>query len=411
MESPSLVPLVDAEPLVYIHCADKSRAMPIQTISKFQPSTGTWERRRHVRATPNPFLVIRLSSGNTGVVLDVSHEGLGFLASAPVEETQAIHFQISGRATRSSEAAGQLMWKDSTGKRAGLQFTQLPEELRTLIRSCLPAAESPRSIRNEAIRASAQKLDLEEPVRALSPRNPKRTLLVANAVTCALACLIALGIWQSVDRRAASGSSFDWKHSMASWLSYLRAPHGGTVPDTPAQNAEHASVKPQKTAPPSDNADVPFRVAASGQKPPVGLATAASLDSSSKLNSPANLDPPSPSAQPAAASPAKQEPVIAQNSAPPSASEDSGSARLALAQQLLRKDADPEHQAKAAQLLWQAVEKGNVTAEVELAHLYLLGRGVAKSCSQARVLLTAAQSRKSELASKELGDFSQYGCQ
>jgi hypothetical protein len=57
------------------------------------------------------------------------------------------------------------------------------------------------------------------------------------------------------------------------------------------------------------------------------------------------------------------------------------------------------------------VAKGNLAAEMELAEVYLAGQGAAKSCSQARVLLNAAVSRKSELARQKLANLGAYGCE
>src|ERR1700690_1030990 len=132
----------------------------METITKIRPSR-IRGRRREKRVTPDPFLVIRLSSGNAGIVLDVSQGGLGFLASTPVEETQAIYFEISRRSTPGSVGAGQVMWKDGTGKRAGLKFTALPEELRALIGTCSPAAEISTATQTTQIAASARQIRKE----------------------------------------------------------------------------------------------------------------------------------------------------------------------------------------------------------------------------------------------------------
>src|ERR1700719_4275807 len=102
------------------------------------------ERRRSSRLTPAPLLPICLPSGNYGIVLDVSPEGVGFLASSPVEEAATIRFEISSRSTRGPEGSGQLMWKDGSGKRGGLRFTNVSDELRALIAQFLPA-EAPRA--------------------------------------------------------------------------------------------------------------------------------------------------------------------------------------------------------------------------------------------------------------------------
>lgn len=58
--------------------------------------------------------------------------------------------------------------------------------------------------------------------------------------------------------------------------------------------------------------------------------------------------------------------------------------------------------------LWRRVQKGNANAEVELAKLYLDGKGVVQNCEQAHLLLLAASRRRSSAASDVLsGDYAQ----
>lgn len=52
--------------------------------------------------------------------------------------------------------------------------------------------------------------------------------------------------------------------------------------------------------------------------------------------------------------------------------------------------ADP---AEAAELFWRSLEKGNTAAAIPLADLYLQGKGVSRSCLQARILLTTASNK------------------
>jgi TPR repeat protein len=89
---------------------------------------------------------------------------------------------------------------------------------------------------------------------------------------------------------------------------------------------------------------------------------------------------------------------------------DSVQSQLAAARELLRDDLDASDAPRAAQLLWQAVEKGNSAAAIDLADLYLSGRGVEKSCNQALVLLRAAKNRKNALAESKLQSLDQYSC-
>ncbi len=66
---------------------------------------------------------------------------------------------------------------------------------------------------------------------------------------------------------------------------------------------------------------------------------------------------------------------------------------------------------ESAESLWQAVEKGSSAAEIKLADMYLQAKGVEKSCSQAEVLLAAAQRHKSAVAARKLADLAGYGCE
>ena len=356
------------------------------------------ERRRTLRVTPDPFLVIRLSSGNSGVVLDVSRDGLGFLASAPVEETETLRFEISGRTTAASAAAGRLMWKDVTGKRAGVRFTQLPEDLRALLGRYLPSQEVPVTLRKERKTAGAPILAFEQPVRSGPRFHAKRLAFAVNAVTSLLACCIALGIWYSVNRPAGGGGTAKGTPGVARFVSLLRSVYWRTpFSHAHGNTAAVSGERPKNTVAPVP-ANIPFPLPFPAARNSTPLITAAS-------------GPPFQSAAPVAAELPRPEPAQAGRPVALSVPADAGEAALAQARELLHKNADPAQQAKGAQLLWQAVEKGSVPAEVELANLYLLGQGVAKSCGQARVLLTSAQLRKSAAAAKKLDDFPQYGCE
>ena len=61
--------------------------------------------------------------------------------------------------------------------------------------------------------------------------------------------------------------------------------------------------------------------------------------------------------------------------------------------------ADP---AEAAELFWRSLEKGNIAAAIPLADLYLQGKGVSRSCLQARILLTTASNKGNAEATQKL---------
>ena len=87
-----------------------------------------------------------------------------------------------------------------------------------------------------------------------------------------------------------------------------------------------------------------------------------------------------------------------------------GSEELAAAHRILNVSGNHAETSRAVQLLWSAIEKGNLNAEVELANLYISGVGVQKNCTQARVLLESAARRDSADALRRLQDLRRLGC-
>ncbi len=105
------------------------------------------------------------------------------------------------------------------------------------------------------------------------------------------------------------------------------------------------------------------------------------------------------------------QPVAKTPTAPAPEPENPGESQLILAWQYLEgQGGKPRDPTAASQLLWSAVEKGNLTAETTLANLYLRGEGVPKNCDQARVLLSAASDKGSAEAKRKLLELDQTGC-
>jgi hypothetical protein len=87
-----------------------------------------------------------------------------------------------------------------------------------------------------------------------------------------------------------------------------------------------------------------------------------------------------------------------------------GTQELRMAQQYLSGSRSPRDPAEAAKWLWKAVAKQNPTATVLLANLYMKGDGVAKSCEQASLLLTAAAGRHTPGAAEAMNNLQSNGC-
>ena len=108
---------------------------------------------------------------------------------------------------------------------------------------------------------------------------------------------------------------------------------------------------------------------------------------------------------------ALQQPASASNRMPmPGEPDEGGAEQLAAARKLLGSSASRSDTARGVQLLWSAIEKGNLEAEVELANLYISGVGVPKNCTQARVLLQSAAKRDSSEALRRLQELRRGSC-
>jgi TPR repeat protein len=408
------------------------------------------ERRRSTRVTPDPLLTISLPSGNHGIVLDVSREGVGFLASSPVEEAATIHFEIGPRSARGPGGSGQLVWKDDTGKRGGLRFAHVSEELRTLISQLLalqqpqaskatqkkvPSVPPSLSKKSETNAESERRIlgsddvpdmpDFRTKVAlesaAAYPVDTRGRNFYANAVTIGMASVVAVAIWyglySSKDRREALNLYSRLKQPVSAFVSaqFNRLKNGWTPQAPSGQSAQVSSFSQPVKAAVVVPADSPSPAEA---RPSVGQASLKT--DPNPAPSPAILAPVAekkdarPDVQllstPGPRSPQASAPAITVQPKDATQDRDSVQPQLAAAQKLLRDDSDASNAPKAAQLLWQAVEKGNSAAAIDLADLYLTGRGVEKSCSQALVLLTAAKNHKNALAESKLQSLDQYSC-
>jgi len=114
-----------------------------------------------------------------------------------------------------------------------------------------------------------------------------------------------------------------------------------------------------------------------------------------------------------AARPQPASPIVSVAASPStSAAEPTGAEDLATAENYLNgTDGASRNSKEAAQWLWKAVGKGNLTAATVLSDLYLRGDGVSKSCDQARLLLDAAARKGSRAAAERLTNLQAFGCQ
>jgi PilZ domain len=132
------------------------------------------ERRLNTRKPLDQLAYLSLPPNNGGIVLDVSEGGLGFHAIAPVDASGPIEFKFEIDSDRKITAAGELAWKDSTGKSGGLRFTQLADETRLQIRQWAEETALKQAAQ-VAARAIAKVISTAFEVSEFVPPNGDRT--------------------------------------------------------------------------------------------------------------------------------------------------------------------------------------------------------------------------------------------
>lgn len=406
------------------------------------------------RVTPDPLLTIRLPEGNQGIVLDLSEEGLGFLAASPIDEGRSIRFVLADRSNRRSEATGQLMWKDAAGKRGGLRFTQVSSELRDLIQSYLgqegsgaAGADEPLPPGFDVPDSFPSQIHAGIGIPELEVKRPRKWNFLANATTVVAATLVAAAIWYNIDGQRKLPSLDTIKGYVAQYVftKINHVPFGWTskldlhLPQKEKAGTAVTNAAPVANVAPATEAKAETASATPATSPDAPVSGLPTSGGAQVMASSGAAVAPAPQPVPTtveAAAPVAQQPRFAEMPvkadshpakavmkdeeaakspeaamlATPAAAVDEADDQLAAARKLLTKQNDPANQTKGIRMLWQAVAKGNPAAEVELAGLYLSGTGVSKSCSQAVVLLKAAQSRKSATAQQKLAELPQFGC-
>ena len=102
------------------------------------------ERRHSLRHKVNTPAFASFDGVTGGMILDLSEEGMAMQTMAPLEEHSRMPLQISlGEPAVYLETTGYVAWADALG-RAGVRFTDLPEEARARLREWLTShASSP----------------------------------------------------------------------------------------------------------------------------------------------------------------------------------------------------------------------------------------------------------------------------
>ena len=101
------------------------------------PVVANSSQRRYPRQKLFPLVYVNLDQGNGGIVRDLSERGVALQAVARLRVQQQVYlrFELLQPRTR-IEAMGQVIWASASGQ-AGVQFTQISQRTRRLLKEWL----------------------------------------------------------------------------------------------------------------------------------------------------------------------------------------------------------------------------------------------------------------------------------
>jgi len=404
------------------------------------------ERRLAPRTKLNQIAYVTLQPGNGGIMLDASAAGIGFQAAGRIDPNAPMDFQSSAWSTDGTEISSELMWLDATGKRGGLRFVNATSEVREAIglwlgelglrwihldepapliqpNISLPTEENvmplgstddlgdlsssysragnmPETSFAEVVEAgSSPSENVETPgFDGIPAQHSTFTLPDESRAASSLGGLGIFGSFPVADDPPEPKSRFLLATltvvillSVAGVFFYL----GHALERLSGRRAERANPSALAQDPGEKNVQPP---ANTDQQPPQPVSPRDVIGAKEPV--------PLPSKQPVSRGPEAGAPIA--STAPP---RDTGQVELERAQQYLQDDKE-EDRAAAIPLLWAAVGKGSVEAEIELAALYASGQATpARNCEQARILLRAAQANNSTVAAQKLAELPSNGCE
>jgi hypothetical protein len=421
------------------------------------------ERRKKLRNRPRSLIYVELEAGNGGMMRDLSEEGFALRAKMPLRAGQKTQFAFSlAEATRIS-GEGRIVWIREDGRVAGIEFCGISHSAREQIRRWLDQADGPAAREPKvpaiAVAEPPTREELREEARSTHSRAAPPEPMAQTGQHDILAETARVTVLEPLPREVAieplpeleAESDFSKKidvHRASRFL--LTRTIGMVLLMTLIAGAAvfhrelgHALIRlgqiiagsEEAPAPQSSVTEPPAQVA---PVPGTTVPVSPSAVSDGSASSSPRGDRAAPSeTQPAAtskvievppilpvtpSSPAKApiapvlQPTPQQDLVPgpgrsSGTASDSGQQEYQQAEQILSNRSSEAELAVGVRLLWVAVEKGNVNAEVALAELYRQGKGVARNCDQARILLNAAVRRGSAEAQKHLDELVRDGCE
>lgn len=409
------------------------------------------ERRQSTRIKPTHLVYIELGADNGGMVRDISETGLGFCAVRAVAEVEEIRFVFRPDGERRLEGNAELAWMDVAEKVGGLRFLKVSDEFRGQLHSWLrrnsaavgsvtqhvptaatpterveqPAGEPLRQLlkpakerQSKALWVDAMRITTdaaaptkkkEPPPRRprnapvlsyagseiispeVKPRLPKPAIVEqareaarhgnANVLRAAGAMLVVMLLMILFLFRQEAGDGLIW-------LGKKIAGEPGALP------IQQSDEQVQTPSPIADTSKVDTH-----KEQESGVVKKSVLAPLS-TTVPGDIVAPAQTSQPSATG----EFLSGTQGAVKNGNSEAGSHPEAIRPKVVTED-----KAETVRLLWAEVARGEISAEVALADMYVHGEGVPKNCAQARVLLSAAAKAGNVIAVRKLIDLDSEG--
>jgi hypothetical protein len=401
-------------------------------------------RRHSPRFRLNETVPLNFGAGNCGVVLDVSHGGLRFKTTSPLQKSESIKFYLTS--SKRSEIVADLAWADASRTTGGLHFRTVFPDIHDLIRAWLdqvaddspPEAHKTSAHTRQAMNPESQTLSFphkhewpwsstnelknvsgasrpipgskgnrlsifpleQAPSLGYTVDSPQRAWKKHRLAVVIIVMLFLLGAATAAAAYYYPREVLDARaRAQAIVMPFIVPSHKQPISRTEsAALGEMVAREPGFTSGSLELAPQRSDINGVTSGSSVSLTTSASSLASGMVNLPAHDKESAHSAK----SEARSDGAVAVKN--------KSDAELALALSYLRDGRDPKQKAKAVQLLWLATQKRNVDAELQLADLYTEGVAVQQNCEQARILLKAAATAKSALAQRKLAELEQAGC-
>ena len=138
------------------------------------------DRRVHVRQPVRSLAYVELGEGNGGIVLNVSEGGIAVQAvmSLMSDELPCVRVQLA-HSKKSIEAKGRITWTGGLRKTAGVEFIDLSQEARSLLREWV-ALEAPSRELVEEVTEPIEKGELAAPVQSSLDKSTDVSVLSAQ---------------------------------------------------------------------------------------------------------------------------------------------------------------------------------------------------------------------------------------